>query len=130
MGTVIEKSNKWRNVIVIKHLFQDKTTPELIIQLCDSILIQLKKIQEQEAKSNLTETEKWNIDSRIEDILGNFQFLKDFATGDIPQSEWEDYNFNGDYQEMFNGYLSELYDLGDERVMTTKNTLEKFLWVG
>jgi hypothetical protein len=129
MVAQITQSNKWRNSIKVKHLFNDAVTPELIIILCNSILSQLKSIQKKEAKLNLTDDSKNHINDEIEELLGHFQFLKDFATGDIPESEWDDYHFDGDYEQWFNDYFSQLYDLGDTRVVTTNNICEKFMWV-
>lgn len=122
-------SSKWRNVITVKNLFEDETTPELITKLCDTILVQLKKIKEKEAKSNLTDDEKYDIDSKIEELIGHFDFLKDLATGTIAESEWDNYSFDGDFEKWFNDYLEQLYDLGDERVLNTNNVLEKFIWI-
>jgi hypothetical protein len=129
MKNQIIKSNNWRNTISIKNLFEDETTPELIVKLCDSLIIQLEKINKKESRSNLTADEKYNISSKIEDIVSNFQFLKELADGSIPENEWNNYDFDGDYKDLFNGYFSDVYDLGDERVLTTNNIQEKFMWV-
>jgi hypothetical protein len=123
-------SNKWRRNIKIKHLYQTETTPENIIELCDSLGNQLYRIKQTEQKSNLTQDEKNHVSNRLEELIDHFSFLKSFATGDIPESEWADYGFDGDYEDWFNGYLTELYDLADERVMTTNGVSEKFIWIG
>lgn len=129
METEIIRSSKWRNTIKVKHLFEDKVTPALIITLCDTILTQLKNIQEKESKNNLKDDVKDHVDNEIEDLLGHFEFLKDLATGKITKAEWDNYSFEGNYQEWFNDYFSQLYDLGDTRVLTTNNVLEKFIWI-
>jgi len=125
----IIRSNKWRNKIKVKHLFNDDTAPEHIAVICDAIIPQLKRIKAIEAKSNLVDDSKNHVDNELEELIGHFEFLKDFATGEIPESEWSDYDFNGDYKEMFNDYMSELYNLGDRRVLTKFNVQEKFMWV-
>jgi len=129
METEITRSNKWRNEIKVKHLFEDDVTPELVVTLCDTILVQLKKIQEKEAKRNLVEDSKNHIDSEIDELLGHFEFLRDLADGTIPEDEWNDYSFDGDYEQWFNDYMSQLYDLGDTRVLNASNVLEKFMWI-
>ncbi len=128
-NNMITKSSKWRNTIKIKHLFQDHATPELVTELCKSLISQLHFIQKREAASNLTDDEKYNIDTKLEESIDHFEFLRDLANGTIPESEWKDYDFDGDHEEMFNDYLTELYDIGDERVRTKQDILEKFIWI-
>lgn len=55
--------------------------------------------------------------------------VKHLADGTIPEEEFDDYEFNGNFQEMFNGYFTELYDLADERITLSNNVIEKFLWI-
>lgn len=129
MEAEIIRSNKWRNKISIKNLFEDDTTPELTAKLCETLISQLRKIQAREQKKNLTEDSLNHVDSELEELVGHFEFLRDLATGEIPESEWKEYDFNGDFEEWFNDYMSQVYDLGDTRVLTTGNVLEKFIWI-
>lgn len=125
-------SNNWRNSLVLGlDEFEDLggTTPEITIILCDRIISGLKKIKEKEESENLTEDEKYNVDSKLEENIDNFEFLKHLCDGTIPESEFENYAYNGDHEEMFNDYLSQLYDLGDERVTNKQNVVEKFIWI-
>lgn len=134
----IEISNNWRNSIKIKHLLSDDTSPEKIVELCNCIIPQLEAIKIKEAKGNLTEDSKNDIDNKLFEVIDHFGFLKNLAEGAIPdnasdhripEEEWDNYSFDGDFQQWFNDYLSELYDLGDERVNNKNNVREKFLWI-
>jgi len=138
METKVTVSNKWRNSIKIKHLFEDDTTPELIVTICDSLIGQIKSIREKEKKGNLTQDSKDDIDDKLFEVLDHFEFLKNLAEGAIegneseqriPEEEWDNYSFDGNFEQWFNDYLSELYDLGDERVDNTHNIREKFIWI-
>jgi len=123
-------SNKWRNKISIKNQFEDDTTPELIIKLTGSLITQLTKIKDREEISNLTDYSKECVLEELELSIDNFEFLGKLADGTIPKDKWKNYSFNGDFEEIFNDYLEELYDLGDNRVTTNNNITEKFLWIG
>ena len=124
------KSNNWKYKIRIKHLFEDETTPELTVKLCKALLVQLDKIKDRVEKSNLTEDDKWHINSELEMIIDSFSFIKDLANGTIPKEDWDEYSFSGDFEGEFNGCLSGLYDLADERVLTNGDVSEKFMWIG
>ena len=125
----ITRSNNWRNKINIKSQFEENTTPELVIKLCDSLINQINQIKNKEEKSNLTEDSKYYVIEHLEELVDHFDFLKSLSNGTIIESEFDDYCFDGDHEKMFNDYLSELYDLADERVITKTGKSEKFLWV-
>jgi len=135
----ITVSNNWRNTVKIKHLFSDdETSPELIIEICDILIPQLEAIKEKEESGNLTEDSKSDIDDKLFELIDHFGFLKNLAEGAItestsehriPEDEWDNYSFDGNFEQWFNDYLSELYDLGDERVDNKHNIREKFLWI-
>lgn len=118
----------WRNRILIKDDFEENTTPELIIKLCDKLIPQLNNIKEKELNSNLCE--KDYVTTELFECIDNFEFLKSLANGNIPEDEWVDYNFYGDFEEWFNDYLDQLYDLGDKIVKDNNNNIEKFIWIG
>lgn len=123
--------SKWRYKIQIKHLFQDETTPELVAEICTSLVYQLNHIKEKIEKStDIDGDDLMYMCDELEMNVDNFDFLRKMATQEIPEDEWEDYNFNGDFEEEFNGYLSQLYDLGDERITLKNGTIEKFMWIG
>jgi len=126
----MEKSNKWKYNIKIKHLLKTETTPEIVSNLCTSLVYQLKKIQDQVQKSNLRIDEAAQMHSELETCIDNFEFLDNFATGKIPKEEWDNYSFYGEYEDWFNDYFEQLYDLADCRVITKQNISEKFIWIG
>lgn len=123
------ETNNWKYNIQIKHLFEEKTTKKLIETLCKNLIFQLKKIEKNILKSNLTNDEKEDKLNKISETIDHFDFLKDLSDGSIKEKEWEDYCFDGNFQNLFNDYLSELYDLGDERVMLNSGITEKFIWI-
>jgi hypothetical protein len=137
----ITMTNEWRNKIQIKHLFtRDNTTsPELTITLCETLLRQLKSIKAREENGNLCDDDKYFVDEKLTELIDHFEFLINLAEGSIPEkqhlesaikeNEWSDYGFDGNYQQCFNDYLSELYDLGDVRVVDKSRTSHKFIWV-
>ncbi len=126
---MVTASNKWRNTLTIKNLFQDKTTPELIVVLCDSIIRQLKTIWDRESSGNLKDDEKEYIAEGIEELTDHFLFLKELANGTIKKEEWLDFSFDGNYERLFNNYMNELYDLGDTKVTNNLDVSEKFIWI-
>jgi hypothetical protein len=67
----------------------------------------------------------YNTIEKVEELKDHFDFCKSFANNEIKKEEWDEYDFDGDLLGMFNGYLSEFYDLCDSYV--TKN--QKFCWV-
>ena len=118
------KSNKWLYKIKIKHLFKETTTPGLIDKLCGELVKQLQKI--------LKEVEEFDMDGNmceeLETCIDYFGFLQKMANGGIETSKWHEYGFEGDFEEEFNGYFEQLYDLADERVIK-KGTSYKFIWI-
>lgn len=114
----------WKHKIEIKSLFEDDTTPELIVKLCNSLAAQLNPILKKYETSNeeYADSVYWDLELCVD----NFDHLKRLADGTIKEEDWDDYSFKGDFEEMFNDYLEELYDLGDMYI--EPNT--KFLWVG
>lgn len=126
----ITRSNKWKYKLSIKHLFQDETTNDLIIILCDSLIRQLTKVSNNVVNSNLNEDVVYRISDELDLNIDNFRFLIELADGSIRKQDWLKYEFAGDFQSRFNEYMSMLYDLADERVLTKQNVSEKFIWVG
>lgn len=108
---------QWKHKIAIKHLFEDETTPELIVKLCSELIRQLNPILNHYSTSDDGDM----IYYELELIIDNFDFLRELADGTIPEDKWSSYGFDGDFEEEFNGYLNELYDLGDS---------DKLIWIG
>jgi hypothetical protein len=126
---MVTKLNTWKYRISIKDLFSENTSPELIVTLCSSLEKQLTSLIGKVQVSNLTTDEKDDKEMKLNDLLSNFQFLKQLADGSIKEREWSNYSFDGDYEDMFNGYMDELYDLSDEHARNIKGELEKFIWI-
>lgn len=112
-------NNQWRHTIKIKDLFDEDTTHELVNQLCQSAITQLRKIQQIESsrKDVLDDDEKEYYFSKIDELVDSFDCLTDDEM-DIDDLETE-----------FNGVLSDLYDLGDTKIRLKGNQLQKFLFV-
>ena len=110
-----QENRLWQHKIKIKHLFESETTPELVIKICTELNTQLEKIKKKYENKND------GIYEELEINIDNFEFLKHLADGTIPEQDWADYSFYGDFEKEFNGYLSQLYDLADEN---------KLIWIG
>ena len=119
----------WRYKINIKEHFQEETTPKLVATLCSFLIKDLTHILESSQKSNITTQSVDDFWYELEGVKDNFIFLQHLADGTIPEDEWDDYEFTGDFKEEFNGYLEELYDIGDMRITLTNGTQEKLIWV-
>ncbi len=99
METITQKperriSNNWRNKVKIKHLLTDDNEPSsaLTAQICDSLVKQLTAIKEKEAKGNLCEDCKNDIDNKLFEVIDHFEFLSNLANGDIEGSTLETKN--------------------------------------
>ncbi len=126
----MENQNWKYKVTGVKTMFEDKTTPELIIKLCSHIVPQLTKIVTSVENSNIDEDEKYLHSNELEELADNFTFLKELADGTIKEEYWDDYSFEGDFEGWFNDYLSQLYDIGDYRVKLKNGDTQKFIWIG
>ena len=121
---------KWKYKIEIKHLFKEETTAELIATICTELVNQLDVILNISQKSNITVESVDDFWYDLEEVKDNFDFLRQLADGSIEESEWDNYSFDGDFEEMFNGYLEQLYDIGDMRITLKNGNIEKLLWIG
>jgi hypothetical protein len=126
----MEKSNNWKYEIKIKHLFTSETTPETIIVLCTELIKQLTNLIQRIEKSNVVKDEQIYFIDHLQEIIDNLNFLLELANGTIPESEFDDYSFDGNYESEFNMILESLYDLADSRISCTNDISEKFLWIG
>lgn len=119
----------WKYKINIKDEFENNTTPELIIKLCSSLEKQINKILESSQKSNISEESVDDFWYDLEEVKGHFEFLLSLADGSIKEDEWEEYNFDGDYEEWFNDYLNQLYDVADTKITLKSGVKEKLIWI-
>jgi len=69
------KSSKWRYKINIKSMFEETTTPELIVRLCSTLIVQLKNIKSSSAKDIIIEDEKAYIQNELEELIDHFEFV-------------------------------------------------------
>ncbi len=102
--------NNWKHKIKIKHLFEDETTPELIVKLCDELIRQLDPI----LKGYETSDDGDDTYYELEAVIDNFEFLKGLADGITPMSDWKEYGFDGNFEKEFDEYMSELYDVANK----------------
>jgi len=123
----------WKYNIDIKKLLSEVTTPEKIEKLCAGIIFELERVEKLLPNSTIILPDRDEVTDDLEQVKGNFEFLKDLASGKITESEWDEYGFDGNFEAWTNGYMNDLYDLGDRRVMTisypSTRTLEKFIWI-
>lgn len=80
--------NNWRYKIQIKHLFQDETAPELVAEICASLVHQLNHIKEKVEKSTDIASDVFYIVDEIEMNADNFDFLRKLASGEIKKEDW------------------------------------------
>jgi len=126
----MEISNNWLYKISIKSMFEEHTTTELIIKLTNHLIAQLNKINTKVKESRLIDDEdKGYYDTEFFDIIDSLEFLRQLADGTIKENEWDNFSFDGDFETMFNDYLSVVYDLGNERITLKNNISMKFMWV-
>ena len=124
--TEIAKSNQWKYKISIKEMFEEETTPELTATLCQCLVGQLNTILTRVCRIKSDEGEYFY--SELEITIDNFEFLGKLASGTIKKEEWDNYSFDGDFEKEFNGYMSMLYDLADQRIVIG-GVSYKFLWI-
>jgi hypothetical protein len=130
-------TNRWKYTLSIKNLFTDEdiSSPteenkQKVIKICNSILFQLKKLEKNTINSNIKEDEKDLLLEELENLIDNFQFGISLASGEIEESKWDDYSFDGNFQKYINNEcLEQLYDLGDRRIINKKNEIEKYFFV-
>lgn len=94
---------------------------------CDIVISQLRKFEKIALKFIAQSGVQWSrFQDSIEEAIDHFEFCKSFATGEISRDEWDDYDFDGDLVGMYDGYLSEFYDICD----TWVDDKTRFCFVG
>jgi len=128
----IKTDNRWMfSTHGIKEILNSNKGSKIASLHISKLLIrQLNNIKTAIGKSKLQKDDLQHIDSELEDIVDNCDFLKSLANNDIKESDWDDYSFDGDWNCMTNGILNTLYDLGNMKPIDTTNTRRKLLWVG
>jgi len=132
----MEISNRWKYRIAIKSILSDESTtsPEKAIQLSEWVKRELVKIKNSvENNTRIDEYDKFSFTDELEMIIDNYDFLISLADGTIKKEDWDDCSFDGNYQNLFNEYLTMVYDLGDKRIISEspdgQQVSEKFMWV-
>lgn len=103
---------KYRHKLPIKHLLKSTHTTLEIIELCDILINELEKIQDTVEILDNNDI----ILGELDDLIIGFETTSDLCTGEIPEYEWKDYSFHGNYSQYFNEYLNELYRIANEVV--------------
>jgi hypothetical protein len=118
---------KWRNKIEIKKYFSNDESNEMVLNVLNLLIPQLKAILKKEQQRKHNKLDDYDL-QEFENLIEDFEWVKDMIEKGVDSSEYEYIN----WCEAFNGYLEQLYDMGD---MVTGNhndfwDREKFLWVG
>jgi hypothetical protein len=123
----------WRNKVDIKRYFDEDETDEKVLKVVNLLIKQLKVIKEKEEGLFQIGKTKGTIinEDFLEEfqlIIDNFEFIRDAIQNNEGSETYEYEN----WCEVFNDYLTELYDIGDELVRENENYFkrEKFLFVG
>lgn len=103
---------KYRHKLKIKHILENTHTVQEIASLSIIIIDELEQIQ------NTVEILDNNdiILGELDDLICNLEIVSDLCLGEIPEFEWNDYNFHGNYSQLFNEQLNELYRIANETV--------------
>lgn len=98
---------QWKSTLKLKDLLtsDDLVDEQQIITLCNSVVNRLERLK----KRFVGKDEEFE----LEDIIDNFKHIISLADGTIKEDEFEDYSFDGDFTELFNEYLEQLYDFAD-----------------
>ena len=128
------RSMEWGYRIDVKKDWDlDEITKENTSIACNQMVIELNRIKAEVSRSRIEKNQRERIQAALEEIIDHFEFCRDLANGKIEEKEWDNYSFNGNFKEMFDSYLDELYNLADERILVENpncNIDMKFLWVG
>lgn len=119
----------WKYNIKIKSHFTSQSDEMIVANLCQILIDKLSPICNNLYNSNFVQDEIDYFSNELEQIIDNFNFLKDLCDGTILEKDFDDFNYEGNYEEMFNGYLTELYDLCDKQIVSKNGTIYKFCWI-
>ncbi len=111
--------SKWVNNIPKKFREMLTSNDDVTEELIDMVINQLREMYKFKYADEL-------IDS-IDETREHFEFLKDLINGAISEDDWGDYEFNGNFQEWFDDYLHEFWDICDSYVGKKHNM--KFCFV-
>lgn len=98
----------WANVLRMDGLRSKLNDDVIDVELFDVLDEWLNKLRVLEYACEVID--------EIDEVKDNVSFLKDLFTGKIPEEEWDDYDFDGDYQDWLNGCLTCIWDICDSYV--------------
>lgn len=110
----------------VKDLIDNSETKESVFNIVNALVPQLKKIHKELPATNLLDEDKETLADELFEIIDNLEFILSL---DGIEDEWEDYSFNGDWCEILNNTLSDLYDFGDNKPVDKNGTRRKLLWI-
>lgn len=103
---------KYRHKLHIKHLINIAKTVTQIDSLANLLIRELELIQD--TCSILDNNDI--ILGELDDLIISLETVSDLCTEEIPEYEWNDYNFYGNYSQLLNESLNELYRISEEVV--------------
>ena len=103
---------KHRHKLHIKHLIEKASTINHINSICCILISELEEIQDTVEILDNNDI----ILGEIDDLILGLETVSDLCTGEIPEYEWNDYEFHGNYSQLFNESLNELYRIANEVV--------------
>lgn len=116
--------------ITKKYDFGVTYTNELVQACSKEYVAELKKIQVVIQSKKLKSSDAIYINNSMEEVIDHFEFVGQLATPDvIGKHEWDDYCFDGNFNNLINSYLTEMYDLFDTVVRDVNNIQYKLIFV-
>ena len=115
---------KHRHKIKIKQFLKSESIKDIIL-VSNLVITQLESISY--TLSNLVSGEQWRLE--IEKLIKGFELVSDLAEGTIPPDEWAGYNFYGNFRQLFNSYMEELYYLAKQTIEENDGIKYKFILV-
>ena len=115
---------KHRHKIKIKQFLKSESIKDIIL-VSDLIIDYLKFISC--SMDNVVSGEQWGLE--LENLSKGFELVLDLAEGTIPPDEWASYNFYGNFRQLFNSYMEELYYLAKQTIEENDGVKYKFILV-
>lgn len=111
----------------VKELINGDDTKESVFNIVNTLVPQLKIIRNKLPKTNLEDDDKESLDNDLFEIIDNLEFITSL---DGKEDEWPDYSFDGNWTELLNNTLYDLYDFGDLKLIDKDGVTRKLLWIG
>lgn len=123
----VKTDAKWIFYVNLASVWDGDKSQSHIQNLCEILIRQLKQVDDKLDGLPFEQEVIDDLGGQLFDIIDHFEFLRDLANGII--KKWDDYGFDGNFIEWFDGYLTELYDFGDQKPIDKFNVRRKLLWV-